>query len=172
LDVVVDRNERSKSWCSSGSRLPRSAATNGSKSAKGEVPVAVITLAEEAIWSLFYHDESKVVHHQIKGSIRGKEFRAMLSLGADCLEKNRATKWLSDDRLGGIIAPEDNEWGDTMWARRAIKAGLKHWAIVVPKNAVGNMQMQRLANEYRKRGVTVNAFADLETALAWLTSVD
>jgi hypothetical protein len=58
-----------------------------------------------------------------------------------------------------------------MWARRVIKAGLKYWAIVVPENAVGSMQMQRLANEYRKRGVTVNAFADLDTALAWLTSV-
>jgi hypothetical protein len=132
--------------------------------------VAVITLAEEPIWNVFYHDESKVVHHQIKGSIRGKDFRAMLSLGADCLEKNRATKWLSDDRLSGIIAPEDNEWGDVVWAPRVVKAGLKYWAIVVPKNAVGSMQMQRIANEYRKRGVTVNAFADLDTALAWLSS--
>lgn len=138
---------------------------------KGRVRVAFITIIDDEVRCLYFHAESKVVHHKIRSAIRGKDFRDLLSRGAECMEKNHAVKWLSDDRDSVVIAPEDNAWGDVVWAPRVVKAGFKYWAIVVPTDAVGSMQMRRLATEYRKRGVTVEVFSDLDTALGWLESL-
>ena len=130
--------------------------------------MAVTTLIDDERKSLVYHPDSKVIHHRMKTNLRGNEFRELLSTGAEYLVENRATKWLSDDRDGGVVAPDDNEWGDTVWAPRVIKAGFKFWAIVAPENAVGSMQMRRFAEEYRRRGVTVKVFTNVDDALGWL----
>ena len=130
-----------------------------------------VTIIDDEKRSLFYHPESKIVHHKIKDRLVGNEFKDLLSRGADCVEQHHATKWLSDDRDNTIVAPEDGEWGEKEWAPRVIKAGFKYWAIVVPANAVGSLQMRRFADEYRARGVTVQAFSNLEDALTWLESV-
>jgi hypothetical protein len=133
--------------------------------------MAVITIIDEEKWSLLFHPDARIVHHIAKTPLYGSEFRDMLSRGADYLEKNRATKWLSDDRRNGAISPEDNEWGDSIWAPRVIGAGFKYWAIVVPRAATGSLQMRRLCGEFRKRGVTAEVFETPETAMAWLKSV-
>jgi hypothetical protein len=133
--------------------------------------VPIITIIDDEKRSLFFHPDSKVVHHKIKGGLFGSDFRDLLSKGAEWMERYHATKWLSDDRDNTIVAPEDYQWGDTEWAPRVIKAGFKYWAIVVPASAVGNLQMRRFADEYRQRGVTVQVFDKLETALAWLASL-
>lgn len=131
----------------------------------------IITIIDDEKRSLYYHPGARIVHHKIKRGLVGSDFRDLLSKGADCLEEQHARKWLSDDRENTIVAPEDNEWGDREWAPRVIKAGFKYWAIVVPASAVGSLQMQRLADEYRDRGVTVQDFDNLEAALAWLESL-
>ena len=112
-----------------------------------------------------------MVHHTIKGKLSSEEFRDLLTKGAECLEKNKATKWLSDDRKNGPISPEDSTWGEVVWGTRVLKAGFKFWAIVVPVNAVGSLQMRRFANTYRDRHVTVEIFSDLQKALSWLESM-
>ncbi len=129
-----------------------------------------ITLTENEDYSLFYHPEWKIVHHQIHKFPSSASFRAMLDGGADCLEKNHADKWLSDDRKNAVNRAEDMQWGDTFWAPRVIKAGFKYWAIVLPKIAVGQLNMKRLAQEYRRRGVEVDEFDDLDKAMDWLKS--
>ena len=111
-----------------------------------------------------------MVHHAIRGKISSAEFRDLLTKGAECLEKNRAVKWLSDDTKNGPISPEDSTWGEVVWGTRVIRAGFKFWAIVVPANAVGSLQMRRFANAYRDRRVTVEIFADPAQALSWLES--
>ena len=130
--------------------------------------MAVITIIDEAGRSLLFHQESKVVHHVIRGPLHGNDFRDLLARGAECMERYGACKWLSDDRESGVIAPEDYEWGDRVWAPRVIRAGFRYWSIAVPSNAVGSMQMRRFAEEYRQRGVTVEVFSNVDTALAWL----
>jgi hypothetical protein len=134
--------------------------------------VPIITIIDDEKRSLFYHSDSKVVHHKIKRGLFGVDFRDLLTRGAELMEENGAKKWLSDDRDNSIVAPEDSQWGGEVWAPRVIRAGFKYWAIVVPISAVGSLQMRRLADEYRYRGVTVQAFDNLAAALAWLESVN
>ncbi len=133
--------------------------------------MSVITIIDDDVRALYFHTDSKIVHHKIKNTIRGQDFRDLLTQGAACLETNHAVKWLSDDRDSRVLAPDDAEWAEKVWRRRVLAAGFKYWAIVVPAHAVGSMQMRRFANEYRELGVSVEILSDLDTALGWLQSV-
>ena len=131
-----------------------------------------ITIIDNDAMSLWFHEETKIVHHKMKRYLKFEELKELLSTGADYLEKYNAKKWLSDDRDSAPISKESNIWGDTVWAPRVIKAGFSFWAIVVPESAIGSIQMKRFADEYRKRGVTVESFHSINDAMAWLESCD
>ena len=133
--------------------------------------MAAITIIDDEKRNLSFHPDLKVIHHTMKSPVNGRDFRDLLTRGAECMEKHRATKWLSDDRKNGPIGPEDAIWGETIWGPRVLRAGFKFWAIVVPSSAVGSLQMRRFANEYRERGVGVEVFDALEPAWTWLKSV-
>ncbi len=118
--------------------------------------------------TIWYHHQKKIIHHEFHKFTYGKAFQDALSTGAAILEKNRAQKWLSDDRKNGVIALDDTKWTATVWRPRVIKAGWKYWAIVLPEKAVGQMVMQRIIKEYADSGVTVKIFSDPFKAMNWL----
>ena len=132
--------------------------------------MTAITIIDDEKRTLLYHIDSRVVHHTMKCTVSGPDFRDLLTRGAECLEQHKAAKWLSDDRKNGPLGPEDSDWGETIWGPRVLKAGFKFWAIVVPAHAVGTLQMRRFANLYRDRGVAVEVCGDLEGAWSWLKS--
>lgn len=129
-----------------------------------------IEVINEDYMSLWFHPASKIVHHKIRKGLPKGEFQRLLGTGAEYMEKNMATKWLSDDSDLVALAKEDNKWGDDVWAPRVIKAGFKYWAVVMPKSALGSLMLKRFVNEYRERGVTVEAFDSVDDAIAWLDS--
>jgi hypothetical protein len=118
--------------------------------------------------SLWYHPKHAIVHHQLHRVPSSEIFREMLSRGAELLEINKAKKWLSDDRNNTLVRPADAEWGDINWAPRVIRAGFTYWGIVLPGAAIGKLNMQRFAKEYRQRGVTVHVVDNPEAAFTWL----
>ncbi|HOV14394.1 MAG TPA: hypothetical protein PK771_08935 [Spirochaetota bacterium] len=130
--------------------------------------MGTITVIDNEKMSLWFHEESKIIHHKIKNVLNTKEFEDLLSKGADYIEKYKAKKWLSDDRDNIVISQEANEWGDKVWAPRVIKAGFSYWAVVVPIKAMGKLQMSMFIKEYKKRGVTVEIFDDVDHAIKWL----
>jgi hypothetical protein len=127
-----------------------------------------ITIIEDEFAGLWYHPESRVVHHKIRSFLPRGYFKKILSTGAEYLETHGAQKWLSDDEDSVVISQEDIEWGTTVWAPRAIEAGFRYWAIVTPAGAVAAEQMEGVAGRYRRAGVTVRQFRSVSEALAWL----
>lgn len=118
--------------------------------------------------TVWYYPDKKIIHHQFHKFTCGKDLQDGLSEGATILEKNRARKWLSDDRKNTVIGKEDMEWTATVWRPRVIKAGWKYWALVLPEKTVGQMVMKRIVNEYADTGVTVKMFSDPDEAMRWL----
>jgi hypothetical protein len=113
-----------------------------------------------------------VVHHQIHKFIPAGIFQQILTAGAEVLERNRATKWLSDDSANPIVRIGDREWGSTTWLPRVMAAGLKFWAIVPPKQTIGHMQMDQIVADWAPLGLTIQTFEDAKAARAWLAAVD
>ena len=118
--------------------------------------------------TLWYHPEHKIIHHRFEKSADSTSHRTMLTKGAECLEKFKATKWLSDDRNHVVVREEDAIWGQKEWSPRVIRAGFKFWAIVLPHTAIGKLNLRRLAEEHAKLGVTVKTFTDVDAAMEWL----
>lgn len=121
--------------------------------------------------TLLYHFDSKIVHQTIHKPHFGPPFREMLTLGVALLEHNSADKWLSDDRGNGALHPDDGKWAMDVWSVRAIAAGWKYWAVVMPDAALGRASMRRFIREYADRGVEVKIFPSPEEALDWLKSI-
>jgi hypothetical protein len=92
----------------------------------------------------------------------------MLLKGAECLEQNRARKWLSDDTTHIVVREEDAIWTAKEWTPRVIRAGFQYWAIVLPFSEIGKLNLKRLAEEHARLGVTVKTFTGLDPALRWL----
>ncbi len=97
------------------------------------------TLVHNEFITMWYYPKRKIVHHIIHKYVYGEFFRDAMSMGVETLKMYRAHKWLSDDRSYAAVSKEDIEWGMTVWAPRAIGAGWRHWAIVLPKSLIGQM---------------------------------
>ncbi|MFC1884522.1 hypothetical protein ACFL2O_07115 [Thermodesulfobacteriota bacterium] len=118
--------------------------------------------------TVWYYPEDKIIHHQFHKYTQGQTLRDAFSAGAEILEKNRAQKWLSDDRLSSVINEEDMKWTSTVWRPLVTKAGWKYWALVLPEKAVGKLNMNRIIKDYANTGVTVKTFSEPDEGLKWL----
>jgi hypothetical protein len=126
------------------------------------------TIVTNEFATLLYHPQHKIVHHTFHQPVWGASFRDVLTRGVELLERRGATKWLSDDRANGALRPDDGKWAMEVWSRRAIAAGWKYWAIVMPDAGLGKANMRRFIREYADQGVTVQIFGSPEEALTWL----
>ena len=125
----------------------------------------IVDLPEITLW---YHEDKHIVHHQIHRYPGTAVLERVLDEGFRVLKENRASKWLSDDRGSSALPKAHHEWAANVWGPKVAAAGWKYWALVPPKELVGQMNMARLREVYARLGVTVNVCADPYQALAWL----
>ncbi len=134
--------------------------------------MADITILSNEYVNLVYHEDKKVVHHTFLKPINGQPFRDILLAGIDCFIKYGATKWLSDDRENSGLSPEDSKWATDVWSKLVQEAGWKTWALVVPNDLIGRLDLVEFVTLYSKRGVRVMVFTKLEEAIAWLDGIE
>ena len=130
--------------------------------------MSTTTLYESNAVTVWYHPETKIVHHKIHKFVYGEEFHKFLLIGTETLKKNHAQKWLSDDRSNTVLRPEDMEWGAVNWFPQTIEAGWKYWAIVQPEKIIAQTNMKKLVEDYGKMGVVAKFFTDSDEAMKWL----
>jgi hypothetical protein len=126
------------------------------------------TVLETKELSLWFHEETKIVHHELHRYPGAATLEAALEEGLSLLRERGAHKWLSDDRNGGALPKSHHEWAKNNWGPRAAKAGWKHWALILPTDALGQMNMVRLKEIYVSLGMDVRIFRRPDEALAWL----
>lgn len=129
------------------------------------------TIYQSDYATLWYHPESKIVHHAWHKFIYGNEFRQVLEKGLELFKQHGANKWLSDDRDNSALPKNDFEWSINDWFPRVFAMGWKYWAIVMPDKAVGQMNMKRFIDIYAKQGLEIKIFDNPDEALKWLESV-
>jgi hypothetical protein len=130
-----------------------------------------ITVIDNESASLWYHTETGIVHHQFKKFMWGDAFKEVLNTGLEQMKEHGGTKWLSDDRANSALRAEDGEWAANDWAPRVAAVGWKYWAIVLPDNVIGKMNMQRFIDQQAASGRTVRVFSDPNEALTWLENL-
>ncbi len=126
------------------------------------------TIIDNEYVTMWYYPDKKIVHHQFHKFLHGKPLRECLTTGAELFKKNKAQKWLSDDRNNSALPADDMEWAQSIWFPRVVQAGWKYWAIVLPEKIIGQLNMKRLIQQYSEAGVTAKIFDIPEEAMKWL----
>lgn len=134
--------------------------------------MATQTIIDNKYVTLQYHDHLGIVHHVYKPNIGGDYLKEALNTGTELLRKHRATKWLSDNRAIEGHSEKETEWVNTEWLPKTINAGWKYWALVVPQNVMGQMNMNEFVQSFYDMGVRIMVFTDPNEAMDWLIDVD
>jgi hypothetical protein len=131
-----------------------------------------LTVIENEHVVLYYHTDSKIVHHIYQPTIHGEFIREQLNQGVNLLKEHEANKWLSDNSRFNDLSPEDSEWINSVWLPNAIEAGWQFWALVVPEEDAARMNMVQFVTNFANMGVQTRIFTDPDAAMAWLVSVE
>lgn len=121
------------------------------------------------IW-MVYHTDSMIIHHHYYPQLTSHYFRAGLDTGIEVMKEHGAVKWLSDNSELEPHSPEDAEWTNNDWLPRAVEAGWKYWALVVPHTTAAQMNMAQFVQTFFEFGVRVQVFTDVDEAMGWLQS--
>ena len=121
---------------------------------------------------MFYYEETKIIHHIYTDKIGGECLREQLNLGVDLMQRYGAVKWLSDNSAIDGHAEADLKWTEEDWLPRAVAAGWKYWALVVPENLHARMDMWQVTRMFHDHGVHQNVFTDPDEAMAWLINAE
>jgi hypothetical protein len=121
--------------------------------------------------TLWYHTESKIIHHKIHKYSQNEEFRSFINLAARTLGEKGATKWLSEDQSLLMLEKESSNFNKVSWPEKTVDAGWKFWAIVQPKNIITQINMEKIVKHFKSLGVTAKFFSEVEEAMQWLESL-
>lgn len=91
-----------------------------------------------------------------------------MEAGLELMRTRGASKWLSDERRNGALANDDMEWGRDNWRPRAVAAGFRYWALVLPESVPGQMRARFIVEASRQAPLTVEIFEDPDSAREWL----
>jgi hypothetical protein len=98
-------------------------------------------------------------------------FRAVLERSLQLLNERRCHKFLADISMMGVaISAEDMVWTEADWFPRCLKAGLKYFALVMPKALGTHLSVDKLTQKFDPgTGRYFRAvFTDLAAAKEWL----
>lgn len=126
------------------------------------------TIVEAPVITLWYYPDAKIIHHELRKYPGVATLEAALEKGLEIMQTRGARKWLSDDRRGGALPKSHHDWGQNVWGPKAVAAGWKYWAILLPEELIGSANIRRLIEIYASVGVTVKTFDHPESAMSWL----
>jgi SpoIIAA-like len=96
------------------------------------------------------------------------EFQAILDAGVQAMSENRGSRWLADCRLQRVLKAADQEAGNKRWLPRALAAGLKRFAVVLPASGLAKANIQDHLRAAASKQLEMAYFATLEEAQQWL----
>ncbi len=96
------------------------------------------------------------------------EFSALLDAEVKALLDHAGSRLLADCRRQRVLNPADQERADREWIPRAIEAGLKRFAIVLPTSDMAAGHLQERLGKVPKSAMQIAYFASVEEARDWL----
>ncbi len=96
------------------------------------------------------------------------EFSALLDAEVKALLDHAGSRLLADCRRQRVLNPADQERADREWIPRAIEAGLKRFAIVLPTSDMAAGHLQERLGKVPKSAMQIAYFASVQEARDWL----
>lgn len=117
-----------------------------------------------------WEEDIETVVAEGEGYIDGDELRTGMDAGLELLISKKSSKWIGDMRFRRATPEADVLWIAKDWTPRAVEAGLRRCAIVVPTSMLGVMSMRSIAQKIDLTTYEARYFDSVEEARAWLAS--
>jgi len=107
-----------------------------------------------------------------KGYATSVQFRAANERVLDAIKQSNASKLLGDAKDFVLIGADDQMWLASNWIPRALQAGVRKIALVMPRFYFNRVAVdtvtQRLSGEFARNLVRIEYFDSHEAARNWL----
>jgi hypothetical protein len=110
----------------------------------------------------------KAVVETWEGWANATEFAAMLDAGVRALAENHGFRWLADCRRQRVLKAADQTRGNQEWLPRALAAGLKRFAVVLPESGLAKFNIQLHLGAAAATQMEVAYFATADEARRWV----
>jgi hypothetical protein len=97
------------------------------------------------------------------------EFVPVLEASLRALKKHHASRGLVDSRRQRALPWPDQDWVSRQWFPRALAAGLRRLALVVPENELVMKGIEEVVSTVQGASLEVAYFATSSEASKWLT---
>jgi hypothetical protein len=111
----------------------------------------------------------QAVHTEAQSWADPSEMAAVLEAGLQGLTEHGGSRWLADGRNMKAIKQSDQDWIVQEFLPRALAAGLRRVALVIPKNALAIRTVDQLMQRLPAAKVEVASFPTVDEARSWLT---
>jgi hypothetical protein len=135
-------------------------------------------LFQEKFGTLEYDATVPCITASFNGFMSSEQFRIFLNKGLDALVEKKKTHgkilWLADTSKHVVQPDSDTKWVADDWNIRALKAGIRHVAFVLPENVFGNASVKRYAenNDKKSDRMVVQMFGDIKSAKDWFRQLE
>ena len=118
--------------------------------------------------SVRWDKDARLVLVEWDGWANSTEFEALLEAELQALEQHRCSRLLADCRRQKVLNPKDQERANREWLPRALKVGLKRFAVVLPESVVADMNIRDSLDKASGEALEVGYFATVEEAREWV----
>jgi hypothetical protein len=118
--------------------------------------------------SVRWDEEAQLVLVEWEGWANSTEFAELLDAEVRALQQHGGSRVLADCRRQKVIKPEDQALADKVWLPRALAAGLKLFAVVLPTSVLAEMNIRDALSRIPDTALQVEYFGTMEEAQAWL----
>ena len=118
--------------------------------------------------SVRWDPEAELVLVEWEGWANSAEFAQLLDAEVRALQQHQGSRLLADCRRQKVIKPEDQTLADKAWLPRALAAGLKRFAVVLPTSVLAEMNIRDALGRIPGTALHVEYFSTMEEAQAWL----
>jgi hypothetical protein len=126
------------------------------------------TYWENAVVATLWDAEIRAVRMEWRAFVEGETFRTALLKGLELAKREGAENWLADMKLMGPITFDDQRWADEVWLPKALEAGVRRVALVMPEKPPAELAVLKITDAYGRTPIKRRRFDDLEEARAWL----
>jgi hypothetical protein len=111
----------------------------------------------------------QAVSTEWQGRADKADFINVLEASLVAIKKHHASRGLVDSLLQKALPQSDQDWVNRDWFPRALAAGLRRLALVIPQNALAMMSIEEVLSRVRGTMLDVEYFSTVAEARKWLT---
>jgi hypothetical protein len=120
--------------------------------------------------SVRWDSAARLVLVEWEGWADSGEFKELLDAEIKALQEHRGSRLLADCRQQKVINPADQDQANREWLPRALAAGLKRFAVILPRSGLAEMNIRDALGKVPDTALQVAYFATVEEGKSWLST--